>query len=333
MRPLLCGMLLFICGGLFAGSVAAYGRDLPSLICDEPEYCFGTLGNTNEVRHFFTLVNEGEVPLNIFKVRSDCGCMLVRLEDNKIYPGEQITVQARLVLKGRSGRQHKRISIESNDPDEPRLTLSLIGEAVAEAKVEPDRIYWGNLRADAAESKTVEIDFHESMPGRITGVGVTSSAFDVDVETNKPGSSYRVRIRPIPPLALGRFTTDVWVATDSPRYPRITIPMMGRVVSDIYVVPDELVLAPQAIGSSTNEPAVRLLLVQSSLRKSFNILKVEPPMTNMKVRVRSTLSRGYRVELKNIIFDPDLDGKYLTIATDCETVPTLKIPFRIRPTP
>jgi len=40
--------------------------------------------------------------------------------------------QGRLILKGGAGHQHKRVTIVSNDPDHSRLTLSLIGEAVAE---------------------------------------------------------------------------------------------------------------------------------------------------------------------------------------------------------
>jgi len=95
-------------------------RDLPRLICDEPEYCFGTLSNTNDVPHTFVLANEGEAPLAIYRVQTDCGCTRVRLEDKIIHPGEQIAVQVRLILKGRAGHQHKRVTIVSNDPDHSR---------------------------------------------------------------------------------------------------------------------------------------------------------------------------------------------------------------------
>jgi len=100
--------------------------------------------------------------------------------------------------------------------------------------------------------------------------------------------------------------------------------MQGRVVGDIYAVPDELWL----VGAATQSVS-RLLMVQSSRRQGFNILKVTPPLTNMAVRVRSALIRGYRVELRNIFPDPALDGKSLVITTDCETMPELIVPFRI----
>ena len=311
-----------VCFCLMITGVTA--RDLPRLICDEPEFCFGTLSNTNDVPHTFVLANEGEAPLAIYRVQTDCGCTRVRLEDKIIHPGEQITVQVRLILKGRAGGQHKRVTIESNDPDHPRLTLSLIGEAVAEVAVKPDRIYWGNLRSDAEEVKTVDIRFDESAPGHITGAGVNSPAFAVDLETNKSGRAYRLRIRPVPPLAPGRFATNVWITTDAPRYPQLSVPMQGRVVGEIYAVPDELWLA-----NDTTQSVSRLLMVQSSRKQNFRIVRVDPPLPDMDVTVRATLFKGCRIELRNLRPMRELNGRALTIITDCATMPELTVPFRI----
>ncbi|MDD5677731.1 MAG: DUF1573 domain-containing protein [Kiritimatiellae bacterium] len=306
------------------GCVALRAGDLPRLICDEPEYCFGTLSNTSDVPHTFVLANEGDANIDIYRVQNDCGCILVRLENRIIHPGEQIAVKVRFILAGRAGRQHKRVTIISNDPDQPRLTLSLVGEAVAEVEVKPDRIYWGNLRSDAAEVKTVDIKFQESAPGHVTGAGVMSPAFDVAMETNKSGLTYRLQIWSVPPLELGRFATNVWITTDSPRHPQLTVPMHGRVVGDIYTVPDELWLS-----SDINQPVTRLLMVQSGRRHKFKIVRVDPPFPDMDVTVRTTLFKGYRVELRNLRPLPELDGRTLTIVTDCPTSPTLTVPFRI----
>jgi len=179
---------------------------------------------------------------------------------------------------------------------------------------------------------------------------VMSPSFAVALETNKPGLTYRLRISSVPPLVFGRFETNVWLTTDSPRHPQLTVPMLGRVVRDIYTVPDELWLAPQPArppaalcaalragssfatgdaGGPTNKPVILFLVVQSSCRQRFNILKVESPLTNIEVRVRSALIRGHRIELRNIFPDPTLDGKSLVITTDCETMPEIIVPFRI----
>ncbi|MBI2441126.1 MAG: DUF1573 domain-containing protein [Lentisphaerae bacterium] len=333
-----------VCFGLATAPVRADG--LPLLICNAPDYHFGALSNTNEVPHTFVLANEGDAPLAILRVHPDCGCTLVRLEREVIPPGDEITLPVRLILKGRSGPQHKRITIESNDPDQPRLILSLIGEAVAEVQLKPDRLYWGNLRRDAAEVRTVAVEFHQSATAQIMGAGSSLPSFAVDWETNKPGLAYTLRVRSVPPLALGQFASEAWLETDSSRYPRLTVPLHGRVVGDIYTVPEEISLTAQPArrsnvldgeGGPVDKPALslskgplqRLLMVQTSLPRPFTILKVEPPLTNMEVRVSSTRHRGYRIELRNIFPDPALDGKLLMITTDCETMPVLTVPFRL----
>lgn len=320
--------MVVACLNLATWSRTASARDLPRLICDEPEYCFGTLANTNDVPHTFVLANEGEAPLVIYRVQTDCGCARVRLKDWIVQPGGQTTVQVWLMLKGRAGGQHKRILIKSNDPDGPWLTLSLIGEAVAEVAVDPERVYWGNLRSDAADNKTVDVRFEESAPGRITGIGVNAPGFVVNLETNKPGRNYRVRIRSVPPLALGRFVTNLWITTDSPRYPQLVVPMLGRVVGDIYAVPDELWLE----GNAT-QAVSRLIMVQSSCKRNFKIVGVNAPLPDMEVAVRASLFRGCRIELKNLRPLPELDGRTLTITTDCATMPELNVPFRIGRSP
>ncbi|MBI2438128.1 MAG: DUF1573 domain-containing protein, partial [Lentisphaerae bacterium] len=59
-----------VCFGLVTGPARAEG--LPLLVCNEPEYHFGALSNTNEVPHTFVLANEGDAPLTISRVHPDC---------------------------------------------------------------------------------------------------------------------------------------------------------------------------------------------------------------------------------------------------------------------
>jgi len=40
------------------------------------------------------------------------------------------------------------------------------------------------------------------------------------------------------------------------------------------------------------------------------------------------MANGYRVDLRNIIPSPELNGTNIVIVTDCDTMPTLTVPFR-----
>ncbi len=314
--------------GLAAGggrAAEADERPQPRLFCAEPEYSFGAAANTREIVHDFTLGNTGAAPLIIRQVKIPCGCMLVRLTDDHLEPGEEAVISARFPLKGLSGRQRKRIVLLSNDPGRPHLELLLVGEAVAEVDVRPSRLFWGNLQEDAAAEQLVKVRFHEGAKYHLAGAQVSSAWFAVESSGAGDAEAW-VRVRTVPPLRRGAFEETLTILTDHPRFGKLGVPMSGRVVGALYVIPEELALAP------SNQPLARSLMVYSSRQQGFKVLRVQAPDPGIEVRIRKSVFSGCRVELKNIIPGPALDGKSVVIFTDDPTLPELKVPLRlIRP--
>ena len=95
----------------------------PKLVCDEPTYKFGELESSETVEHTFILRNEGDLDLEITRVKPACGCTAANLSEKIIHPGGEAQIRTRLSLRGRRGRQRKSITVESNDPKQPRLLL------------------------------------------------------------------------------------------------------------------------------------------------------------------------------------------------------------------
>lgn len=309
-------------------AIAGIERPTPKIVCDEPEFIFPPTQNTEILTNSFTLINEGEAPLLIGRIRSGCGCMITRLGKDALAPGEAAVLTARLNLKNRSGKQFHRIMVESNDPDEPRFTLAVIGEAIASLEVIPDRIYWGNLYVSAAAEKSCEIRFHERDESYINSAVTPNKSFAVELTTLKPRRNYKLVIRTVPPLQPGRFETPVRLETDHPRYKTIEVPLIGRVVEDVYAIPDEIYL-----DSKDGGPVTRAVLVYSGVKTPFKILKVEPPLPDIQTTIRKmSLAGGYRIDLRNINVSKDLDGKPVVITTDCEKMPRISVPFKIATT-
>lgn len=305
---------------------AAPNAATPRLVCAEPQFDFGTLSNTNEVKHEFILRNAGDAPLEIARVEPDCGCTLVSLKDYTLQPGARTTLAAKLTLTGRHSKQRKRITLETNDPENRRCELWLIGEAIAEMEVEPQQIYWGNLGADATNVQTVELRFHAAAPFHLASATSSVNHFRAEIEAVETGKFYRVAVRPVPPLPPGPLRFHVDLATDNPRFFKVVISNQGRVVGALFPTPDEIILDPKS-----DRPLSRLVLVQSAARTNFNILKVVPPDTNITVQVRPLMTSGYRIDLRNIVVTPALDGRKVVVTTDCEAMLELAIPLRVTP--
>lgn len=304
---------------------AQMARPAPMIICDESEYFFGSVTNTETVEHEFIISNEGGAPLFISAARVDCGCVLTRLADKALAPGDRTKLGVKFNLKDRSGSQARRIIVESNDPAQPRLLLYLVGEAIAPMEIKPDRIYWGNIHTAAAAEKSCEIRFHENDESYINSIIPPDPSFAAELITLKPRRIYKVIIRTVPPLRPGSFETALRLLTDHPRFRTLEIPMQGRVVADIFAIPDELVLNPSEKGRNS-----RALLIYSGLKKKFKILKVELPVPEIKATIRSMATGGgYRLDLRNLTPSPDLDGTSIVIFTDSETMPVLTVPISV----
>jgi len=305
-------------------AVARTSGDAPELICSEHEFFFGQATNDKTITREFVISNEGTAPLRISSVRTDCGCVLASPRQNKLEPGESTVLKASFNLKGRSGPQARRITVISNDPLQPRLTLSLIGEAIAPLEINSERIYWGNIYCKAPAERSCEIKFTEAEQSYITGIAVTTNIFTAEVLTVVPRRRYKIIIRTVPPLPIGPLQAKLLLTTDHPRFKTIEIPMQGRITGDLYAIPAEIV-----INAGDRKPLNRSFLVYSGLKEQFRIMSVEPPQPAIKANIRSmSAANGHRIDLRNIAPTEDLNGKNIIVRTDCASMPVLIVPIR-----
>ena len=323
---LLLYILLSLCFLVPSGVAAT--QPFPDIVCDEPEFFFGSATNTQTITHEFILSNEGTSPLFIRAVRTDCGCVASKLANDTLAPGESTALKIKLNLKRRSGPQFRRIIVESNDRQKPRFILVISGEAIAPLEIIPDQIFWGNINVSASAEKSCEIKFSEGDQSYINSVVTTSPFFSAEVTSLRPRRNYKITIRTVPPLQKGSLRTSLKVVTDHSRFQTIEIPMQGRVVGDIFSIPEKIV-----VKSKNGRTVARTLLVYSGLKKKFKLLSVDIPGTDIKIRTRSmSIANGYRVDMRNIVPSPELNGKNIVIVTDCETAPTIKVPLQLQNT-
>ncbi len=71
------------------------------------------------------LINEGNRPLNIRKIDSNCDCLMADLESEDIEPDSYTLLKLAFDPNGRKGRQYKTITVFSNDPTAPVQVISI----------------------------------------------------------------------------------------------------------------------------------------------------------------------------------------------------------------
>jgi len=99
----------------------------PSLDFETPIFEFGKISQGEVVKHDFTFVNNGKVPVLINQVKASCGCTVGDYKKEPILPGESSVISASFNSKGKSGKQRKTLNVFTNATEEP-VTLTLSGE-------------------------------------------------------------------------------------------------------------------------------------------------------------------------------------------------------------
>jgi hypothetical protein len=111
----------------FSGLNEQERKNAPGIAFDNTEYDFGVIPQNTTIEHHFTFKNTGQSKLIIRKIKASCGCTVVKPEKDIIKPGETSSLKAVFKSGRRKGRQHKTITVISNDPNNSMIRLLLRG--------------------------------------------------------------------------------------------------------------------------------------------------------------------------------------------------------------
>jgi Protein of unknown function (DUF1573) len=91
---------------------------------DIPTFEFGTVKEGEKISHSFLFKNTGKVPLLISDARTTCGCTISDYPKHPIPPGQGGLIDAWFNTEGKSGAQHKSITVVANTmPSETEVFL------------------------------------------------------------------------------------------------------------------------------------------------------------------------------------------------------------------
>ncbi len=113
----------------------------PKLVFKEKAWDFGRIKQGEVVTHEFVFRNEGTAPLKITRVTTSCGCTAALVSANEIKPGQEGRLKVSFDSRGYYDRVVKYVYFESNDPEQPRveLTISTTVETGPAPRIELDR--------------------------------------------------------------------------------------------------------------------------------------------------------------------------------------------------
>ena len=97
---------------------------LPQVGVQQSEHNFGDINQGDVVTHSFVIANNGGDLLKISSVKASCGCTAANPDKNELKPGESTNIVVTFNSKGRKGPQTKTVTVTTNDPEKPQVTLT-----------------------------------------------------------------------------------------------------------------------------------------------------------------------------------------------------------------
>ena len=310
--------------------------DEPDIVLDNKIVNMGIVDRRQMVEHEFPFRNEGKKTLVIYSMETTCICFTARMKVWEISPGGSGAFIARFEPYLVGGESYlKSITVRTNDPDEPVLTLSMTATVVDETVLEPKSVLLRDIQSGQPTSAQVKLVQEGKADLHIKEIQSSSSSISVDVsplEGEKKG--YLLNVKIAPDMPEGQFNELVTIYTNYKDhlseeeqdgrvlvdYSKLKLPVKGSVSGVISVVPRKI-----NFGSVMFDTPARRKLIVSSATSSFDIQVVSIADSRFHVS-HSAVEPGKKYEV-TVEFVPDtFEGRIKTNLTIETTGPSLTVP-------
>ena len=241
-------MLLTVCSSVLLLKGCSFNH-VPKVVFSNKAYQFSEpfiVGS--EIITTFLFTNEGNAPLHIQKIDSDCGCVATNTSTDKIPPGGKGEIH--VTVERDVGRFHQNVFVFTDDPNTSTVHLQVSGVILSPVTY-PKKINLEQLEKGQRVSKkitftnnlknAVEIIEHTvsnkgiavKLPKKSIPAG-ESLEFEAVLSLNKVGL-YRES------LTFSAQTKEILPGTDSNEF-EMSIQFEGRVLGGIVVLPSNLFL-------------------------------------------------------------------------------------------
>jgi len=203
----------------------------PKIGVQQLNHDFGDINQGDVVTHAFVITNNGGDLLKINDVKASCGCTAAKPEKSELGPGESTNLSVTFNSKGRKGPQTKTVTVTTNDPEKPTITLSIKCNVVVKEvseNLEGAKIYFTETQHDFGkvnEGEKVAYTFSFENKGSLslqikdvkTSCGCTAAV--VSESTLKPGQNGSIKVEFDTKNRSGRNSKSITVVSNDPKEP------------------------------------------------------------------------------------------------------------------
>jgi hypothetical protein len=142
----------------------------------------------------FKYENKTDKPINIKAVRTSCGCTTAALKKNDVAPGEKGEIVATLKTGDRTGQQVKTVTVETDDPKQAQVVLTLKANIAQFLELQPAFVFW--TANEDPKPKTIVAKAGKGVTIKSLEVVSSTADFTTKVEPGATAGEFRIVVQP-----------------------------------------------------------------------------------------------------------------------------------------
>jgi len=321
-----------------SGLLADTGGGEPTVSLERTEIDFGQVQKGTVVEESFPIENTGGTTLRIERVELTSGGMKIAVQQ-VIEPGRTENAKISWDTSAFAGDAMGQALLYLNDPNRPRLVLTLKGRVLAPVEILPQPAFYLSQFVGEAVRGSLLLQNNQQRKLEILGLERRGGHFEAAYEVVEPGKMYRLLVYGLADTAPGRYREAMTVLTDDPWNQKINVEVNLLVKGNVFVSVDELDFGRVSLRTLRSNPTATQFLTQTFVinRRSgkMKIIRAESDLAFLRVRVDpQTRADAFTVSVEPIA-NQLKPGEYtgsLRMRTDDPEYPELQLPIAIRVT-
>ena len=141
----------------------------------------------------FTYQNAGKEPVHFKSVHASCGCTTAQTQKDQVPPGEKGEITATFTIGDRTGTQVKTVTVETDDPANPKTVLTLRTIIPQQLEITPTFVFW--KQGEKPDAKTITVKVGKEFT--VNHIKVTSSSPDFQTKVKEAGKGeFKIDVQP-----------------------------------------------------------------------------------------------------------------------------------------
>lgn len=275
----------------------------PSLRFEKVVHDYGDIGAGTKHKAEFPFKNVGTSVLNITGVERTCGCTVPALEKKTYAPGESGVIVVEFHSDPRPGKPRKMLNVVSNDPENPRIALTIKANVVQRVNSEPERLKFF-LGDDNAGIREITLTSEDGLPFSIKSFKATGDTITADFDPSVEATKFVLKAKVDAEKLKTNQRGHIGIALTHPECPAVNIyfDVLAK-----YTVNPPMIIIFEAVPS---KPVNRKVWVLSNYKQPFDVDSIVTKGDSIKQLGKKEIRNGYELMLELVPPDPKGESNY-----------------------